>query len=95
VQGGIEADHLVIRVVDTGIGLAAADMAILFQPFQQIDTGLTRQHEGTGLGLSICKKLTDLLGGGITVTSPGPGRGSTFTITLPLGKNDETKNSGD
>jgi len=95
VQGGIEADHLVIRVVDTGIGLAAADMAILFQPFQQIDTGLTRRHEGTGLGLSICKKLTDLLGGGITVTSPGPGRGSTFTITLPLGKNDETKNSGD
>lgn len=95
VQGGIEAGQLVIRVVDTGIGLAAADMAILFQPFQQIDTGLTRWHEGTGLGLSICKKLTDLLGGIISVTSPGPGRGSTFTITLPLDKDDETENSGD
>jgi signal transduction histidine kinase len=55
----------------------------LFHTFQQIDDGLSRQHEGTGLGLSICKKLVEMLGGEIGVES-GWGVGSTFTFTLPL-----------
>ncbi|HEY5997894.1 MAG TPA: ATP-binding protein [bacterium] len=71
-------------VTDTGIGIAAADMAKLFQPFQQLETGLTRRYEGTGLGLSICKRLVELLGGRIAATSE-PGAGSAFTFTLPLG----------
>ena len=70
-------------VQDTGIGIAERDLPALFQPFRQVDSGLARQHEGTGLGLSICRRLTDLLGGEITVTST-PGIGSSFTVTLPL-----------
>ena len=72
-----------IRVIDTGIGIKPEDMDKLFHTFQQIDDGLSRQHEGTGLGLSICKMLTEMLGGEIGVES-GWGVGSTFTFTLPL-----------
>ena len=75
---------LATRVVDTGIGIESEDMAKLFKPFEQIDTGLTRRHEGTGLGLSICKKLIGMLGGEILVESEGLGKGSTFTLKLPL-----------
>lgn len=73
-----------IAVADTGIGIKAEDLPKLFQPFQQLDSGLTRQHEGTGLGLAICKRLVERLGGAITVESEW-GKGSTFTVTLPAG----------
>jgi signal transduction histidine kinase len=76
-------NRIVIRVTDTGIGIRKEDLGRLFQPFSQLDSGLTRQYEGTGLGLSICKKLTDLMGGTIEVESM-PGRGSAFTIILPV-----------
>lgn len=72
-----------LQVVDTGIGMHQEEVATLFQPFKQLDSGLARKHEGTGLGLAICRRLTVLLGGEIRVTS-APGRGSTFTVTLPL-----------
>ncbi|MDP2291270.1 MAG: PAS domain S-box protein [Actinomycetota bacterium] len=72
-----------IEVVDTGIGIAANDLALLFQPFQQIDSGLNRQHEGTGLGLAICRRLAGLLGGEIVAASEWR-KGSTFTVTLPM-----------
>jgi signal transduction histidine kinase len=70
------------RVTDTGIGIKEDDLPSLFQPFRQIDTGLTRQHEGTGLGLAICSRLTDLLRGELTVESRF-GIGSTFIFTIP------------
>ncbi len=79
----IENNYVVTRVIDTGIGIKPVDMATLFQPFQQIDTGITRQYEGTGLGLSICKRLVELLGGKIWVESEW-GKGSTFIFTLPF-----------
>jgi signal transduction histidine kinase/sensor domain CHASE-containing protein len=72
-----------IEVSDTGIGIRKEDLSALFQPFKQIEIGLTRTHEGTGLGLSICKRLLDLMGGSIGVRSI-PGSGSTFAFTLPL-----------
>ncbi|MBI5384567.1 MAG: PAS domain S-box protein [Verrucomicrobia bacterium] len=72
-----------IAVTDTGIGIKPEEMPILFQPFRQIDTGLTRQHEGTGLGLAICKRLVERLGGEIRVESQW-GQGSTFAFTLPV-----------
>jgi len=72
-----------ISVADTGIGIKPEDLSTLFQPFRQIDTGLSRQHEGTGLGLAICQRLAHLLGGEIHATSVW-NEGSVFTLTLPL-----------
>jgi PAS domain S-box-containing protein len=74
-----------LRVIDTGIGIKPEDMGKIFQPFRQIDSGLTRQHEGTGLGLTICRRLADLLGGEISAKSIW-GEGSEFTFTFPLKK---------
>ena len=79
-----ENSMLRISITDTGIGIKAEDIKELFKPFRQIDTGTTRRYEGTGLGLSICKRLACMLGGNIEVQSDGPGKGSTFTFTLPL-----------
>jgi len=72
-----------IHVADTGIGIKPEDLATLFQPFRQLDTGLTRHHEGTGLGLAICRRLATLLGGEITVRSTWE-RGSELTLDLPV-----------
>ncbi|HVT73072.1 MAG TPA: PAS domain-containing protein [Lacunisphaera sp.] len=71
------------EVRDTGIGIKPEHIPTLFQPFRQIDSGLTRLHEGTGLGLAICRRLADLLHGEITVHSEW-NRGSVFTLTLPV-----------
>jgi PAS domain S-box-containing protein len=72
-----------VWVSDTGIGIKPDELQSLFQPFQQIDSGLSRKHEGTGLGLVICRRLARLMGGEISVESEWE-KGSTFSITLPL-----------
>ena len=72
-----------LSVADTGIGIKPEDMAVLFTPFRQIDSALSRKHEGTGLGLAICRRLTELMGGTIDARSQW-GQGSEFTVTLPL-----------
>lgn len=82
-QASVADGQLHIRVSDTGIGIRDDDLKGLFQPFNQIDTGLTREHEGTGLGLAICRRLATLMGGQITVSSEWQ-KGSVFTLTLPL-----------
>ncbi len=76
------ADRVQMRVVDTGIGVKSEDMALLFQPFRQIDVGLARNHEGSGLGLTICSHLATLMGGEISVQSTW-GVGSSFSFSLP------------
>ena len=79
----VEAGQVRISVADTGPGISAADQRLLFRPFAQVDTGLTRRHGGTGLGLYISRELAKLLRGHIDLRSE-IGRGSTFTLQLPL-----------
>jgi len=69
------------EVADTGIGLAAEDIKKLFQPFVQGETPSPNNYGGTGLGLAICKRLSEMMGGGIWVESE-LGKGSTFHFTI-------------
>ena len=83
VAAAVHGESIKVRVVDTGPGIAAADMARLFQPFQQVSANLTRTHEGTGLGLYLSRKIADLLQSEIAAESEY-GKGSEFTFTMPL-----------
>ena len=78
----LPARSLVFEVRDTGIGIPAAHLQRLFEPFYQVDTSSTRRHSGTGLGLAISRALARAMGGEIDVTSE-PGVGSRFALTLP------------
>ncbi len=78
-----QGEVLVLSVADTGIGMDDGQLARIFDPFEQADDSTTRNFGGTGLGLSITRRLVVLMGGEITVAST-LGRGSTFTVRLPL-----------
>ncbi|WP_446744114.1 ATP-binding protein [Silvibacterium acidisoli] len=76
-------NHIVFRVQDTGIGIAREDLERIFEEFVQIENDVQGQVKGTGLGLPLSRRLAELLGGTLDVESI-PGKGSTFTVKLPI-----------
>jgi signal transduction histidine kinase/ActR/RegA family two-component response regulator len=81
---GRDGNDAVIRVIDSGIGIAPDFLPYVFDRFRQQDASISRQHGGLGLGLSIAKQLVELHGGTIAVDSAGAHTGATFTVRLPL-----------
>ncbi|RFM27192.1 sensor histidine kinase [Deminuibacter soli] len=77
-------NQLVLQVADTGVGIPASELPRMFERFHRVENVTGRSHEGTGIGLSLVKELVELHGGTITVSSTA-GKGSVFTVTLPLG----------
>ncbi len=84
VESAVSATTVVLTVRDNGQGIEPSFLPFVFEPFRQQDATTTREHGGLGLGLSIVRDLVELHGGHVTVASPGPGAGSTFTLALPL-----------
>ncbi len=78
-----DPEFVTIRVIDTGIGIEPEAQRRLFIPFQQVDASTSRRAGGTGLGLVICRSFVEMHGGRIWVESE-PGKGSTFSFTLPI-----------
>ncbi len=85
-----------LQVVDTGVGIAPADQARIFEEFEQVNAGPRSEsmQRGTGLGLAISKRLAQLLGGDIRVESQ-LGKGSTFTLWLPVNPVDLETSTGE
>jgi CheY-like chemotaxis protein len=82
-EPGADSTSLKISVTDTGIGIPADKLQLVFEKFSQVDASSTRRHEGTGLGLAITSRLVDLMGGKVGVESK-EGEGSTFWFTIEL-----------
>jgi len=81
-----QGDEVHISVVDSGIGIAAEHLPLLFTRFYRVDKSRSRVGGGSGIGLTIAKHLVEAHGGRIWAESAGPGKGSTFTFTLPAAK---------
>jgi len=77
----VDDEAVYLRVTDSGLGVPAEELDRIFEPFVQLDSGLTRKAEGAGLGLAISRRLARLMGGDLTVESE-VGKGSTFTMSL-------------
>ena len=85
VTGSRDGDQVSIAVHDTGVGIAQTDQARVFEEFRQVGRHYTNKNEGTGLGLALTKRFVELHGGRLWLASE-PGKGSTFTFTIPSGK---------
>jgi signal transduction histidine kinase len=79
-----EGEQVVIRVRDTGVGIPPEMQSRIFDLFTQVDSSQTRTQGGLGIGLTLVKTLVEMHGGNVSVSSPGPGAGSEFTVRLPL-----------
>lgn len=83
IQLGAHQDQVRVDVIDTGVGIAAADLPLIFERFYRVDRSRSRTSGGSGIGLTIARHLAWAMGGDLTATSAGPGQGSTFTLILP------------
>ncbi|HBC87832.1 MAG TPA: hypothetical protein DCZ94_12830 [Lentisphaeria bacterium] len=83
VKAFVKNKDAVVEISDTGIGISADDQKRIFKDFHRVETGLTSNYEGVGLGLTLSKRLVELHGGKINVKSEF-GKGSTFTVIIPL-----------
>jgi signal transduction histidine kinase/ActR/RegA family two-component response regulator len=79
-----ESSNAVVSVADNGIGIAPQNIEAVFEKFNQADASANRAHGGLGIGLSLVRQLVEMHGGAVRAASPGLGRGSTFTVKLPL-----------
>ncbi|MDG3003401.1 hybrid sensor histidine kinase/response regulator [Paludisphaera mucosa] len=80
---GREGGEAMVRVEDQGVGMTPEVLARVFDMYAQAESSIDRSQGGLGIGLTICKSLVEMHGGSIAATSPGPGRGSVFTVRLP------------
>jgi CheY-like chemotaxis protein/anti-sigma regulatory factor (Ser/Thr protein kinase) len=85
---GIEENQSVVRVKDSGVGIAPEMLARVFDPFMQVDRTPQRSQAGLGIGLSLVRGLTEMHGGTVQVQSEGAGKGSEFVVRLPLFSNE-------
>ncbi len=83
ITGGCDAMKMHVEIIDSGIGISKEELSYIFDKFRQVDSTNTRKYEGTGLGLAIAHKAVKILHGDLTVESI-PGKGSTFTLSLPV-----------
>lgn len=97
--GGVVTVHLsrhadadTIEVRDTGAGIEPQFLPFMFEPFRQADAASTRSHGGLGIGLTIVRRLTEMHGGSVSVSSDGLGKGATLTVTLPVRRPAQTTN---
>jgi signal transduction histidine kinase len=92
VPGAVDAVELAVE--DTGIGMRTDDLESIFEPFRQLDGSSTRRYGGTGLGLATARRLTELMGGSLDVTSE-PGVGSRFVVRIPVEPGSRTTDEQD
>jgi signal transduction histidine kinase len=83
-SGKQQGDAVVLRVADNGFGITAESLTGIFELFAQEDRSLARADGGLGIGLTVVRAIVEMHGGAVTATSPGPGQGSAFEVTLPL-----------
>ena len=79
-------DTITLRISDNGVGLGSGDLKAVFNRFYRVGQELQREHSGTGLGLYLCREIIRAHGGEIAASSEGPGKGTTFTITMKANK---------
>ena len=89
-----EGAEVIIRVSDTGVGITREMLSKVFELFAQVESSIDRSHGGLGIGLTLVRALTEMHGGRVSADSEGPGKGSEFTVRLPLHTEEQAARTG-